>query len=107
MGLEADFNTAGYKTYKINDYVLGISYPYAAAGESNYNTFHSYDFLARVLTSRSGSSEGGTAVTPFSQLDPDSLEAMRQRLIALGGKPPELMSDNPGKQPKSGPALRP
>lgn len=32
--------------------------------------------------------EAGVSVTPFSQLDPDVVAAMRDKLIELGGKPP-------------------
>lgn len=105
MGLEADFNTTGYRTYKINDYVLGVSYTYTP--EASGQSFQSYDFLARVMITRSGSSDGGTSVVPFSQLDSDSLETLRQRLIDLKGKPPELKDSGPGKLPKTGPVLRP
>jgi hypothetical protein len=39
---------------------------------------------------RTGSSEGGITVTPFSQLDRDVIVAARDRLVELGGAPPEL-----------------
>lgn len=89
MSLSADFNASGYKTSKLNDFVLGVSYNYGGGSTSYY----SFDFLARILTTRTGSSDGGAHVTPFSQLDPDSLETLRERLIELGGRPPALSDD--------------
>ncbi len=100
MDLSADFNESGYKTSKINAFVLGVSHPYSEG--SSYTTHHTFDFLARVLTTRTGDSAGGASVTPFSLLDADSLETLRQRLIALGGKPPGLTPHDaaPGTAPR-------
>lgn len=105
MSLSADFNDSGYKTSKINTYVLGVVYPYAEG--SSYTTHHTFDFLARVLTTRTGDSAGGTSVTPFSQLDADSLETLRQRLIELGGQPPGLTLRDSNPVPKTGRSLNP
>ena len=87
MSLSQDFNDSNYGRL-INPFVLGVSY--ALVPNSSTNTYYQYDFMARILTTRTGSSDGGVAVTPFSQLDPESLENLRSRLIDLGGKPPPL-----------------
>lgn len=106
MSLSADFNDSGYKTSKINSYVLGVSYSYSE-GSGYYNAY-AYDFLARIVTARTGgSNDAGISVTPFSQLDPDSLETLRQRLIALGGKPPALTPLESPPVPKAGRSLNP
>jgi hypothetical protein len=51
--------------------------------------YQTYDFAARQVLTRHDHS---IAVTPFAQVDPESLAALRQKLIDLGGKPPELPS---------------
>lgn len=89
MSFSADFNnTNGYRTSKLNDFVLGVSY-----SQNGATTYYAFDFLARLLTTRTGSSDGGAHVIPFSQLDPDSLATLRERLVELGGKPPKLGDD--------------
>ncbi len=94
MSLTGDFNQNGYNAQKINGFVLGVSYS-NGGGSSIY---HTYDFMARVMTTRTGSSDGGTVVMPFSQLDRGALIAMRDRLVDLGGKPPELPPEEPATQ---------
>lgn len=105
MSLSANFNSSGYTASRVNDYVLGVTYPYSEG--STYLTYHTFDFLARILTTRTGDSAGGGAVIPFSQLDPDSLETLRQRLVDLGGHPPELTARDAIHSPKSGRGLNP
>ena len=64
-------------------------------------TYHYYNFVMRALLSRTGGSDSGVTVTPFSQLDRESLEFMRDKLIELGGKPPALPAVKEGtQQPK-------
>lgn len=87
MSLADEFNENGYGR-KINDFVLGVSY--GLSPSSSTSTYFQYDFMARLLTTRTGSSDGGITVTPFSQLDAESLEHLRNRLVDLGGKPPAL-----------------
>jgi hypothetical protein len=89
MSVKEDFNDNSYQARKINGYVLGVSYDYGGGG----TTYMTYDFLARVMIARTGSSDGGTTVTPFSRLDREALESLRESLIALGGNPPELQQD--------------
>ncbi|HYD18494.1 MAG TPA: hypothetical protein VEF76_08455 [Patescibacteria group bacterium] len=89
MALDVDFNDSSTNYgRKINDFVLGVSYPLYPG--SSATSYYQYDFVARIMTARTGASEGGAVITPFSALDGDSLEALRQRLIDLGGKPPAL-----------------
>lgn len=95
MSLAAEFNDNSYGR-KLNDFVLGVQY--SLSPSSSTSTYFQYDFMARLLTTRTGSSDGGISVTPFSQLDAESLENLRNRLIDLGGKPPPL----PGAMEKTG-----
>lgn len=53
-------------------------------------TYVAYDFVARVMFSRTGESSGGVHPTPFSLLDRESLEAFYEKLIDLGGAAPPL-----------------
>ncbi|MDI1228224.1 MAG: hypothetical protein PSY14_11120 [bacterium] len=50
-----------------------------------------YDFAQRVRSSGSPT----PTITPFSQLDRDTLVAARDKLVELGGNPPELPSEAP------------
>lgn len=87
MSLAEEFNDNNYGR-KVNDFVLSVSYNLSPG--SSLSTYFQYDFMARILTSRTNGSDGGIVVTPFSQLDSESLEHLRSRLIDLGGKPPPL-----------------
>jgi hypothetical protein len=86
MAVSDEFNANNYKASKINGFVLGIQY--TTGGGST--TYLAYDFMARVLIVRTGSSDGGAAVKSFAELDRDSLISMRDKLVQLGGNPPEL-----------------
>lgn len=89
--LTDEFNSNDYKTQKINGFVLGVAYGNGSGG----TTFMTYDFMARILVTRTGSSDGGTSVTPFAQLDHDALISLRDQLVKLGGHPPELAPEAP------------
>ncbi|MEZ0225150.1 MAG: hypothetical protein ACAH83_11395 [Alphaproteobacteria bacterium] len=78
MGLSDSFNDV-YAARKENDTVLRVHY------DTLYNY---YDFTARMLTTCNGSNS--VAVVPFSQLDRETLIAMRDKLVELKGNPPEL-----------------
>ena len=96
MKLSDDFNK-DYSASLNSNGALGLRM--STGGGTNYMV---YDFNLRFLTVRTGSSEGGAVVVPFADLDPDSLEALRDKLIELGGNPPELSASakpalrNPG-----------
>ena len=96
MPLTPRFN-AQYSATKENDNVLCVSYQ--TRGCTNYLV---YDFMARVMIARTGSSDGGSHVTPFSQLDRETLVEMRDKLIELKGNPPELPDDRPAPKPGNG-----
>lgn len=51
-----------------------------------------YDFAQRV---RMSSVTGSHVVTPFSELDRDVLVAARDKLVELGGQPPQLQPEAP------------
>ncbi|HYD18488.1 MAG TPA: hypothetical protein VEF76_08425 [Patescibacteria group bacterium] len=90
MGLSDAFNS-GYRADKANDYVLTVKYDVAG-----YTTVLAYDFMARVMTLRTdGYGDGGVRLTPFAQLDRDSLVGFRDELVRQGGKPPELPPEAP------------
>ena len=90
MDLSNAFNNSLYTATDRTPYVLDL-YIETRAG-SMYNSF---DFLTRSMYTRTGSSEGGVTVTPFSQLDREVLVAMRDKLVELGGTPPELSPEAP------------
>ena len=51
-----------------------------------------YDFAQRV---RMSSITGSQVVTPFSELDRETLVAARDKLVELGGQPPQLPPEAP------------
>lgn len=86
--LTADFNATNdrYRIQKYSDVTLQVQ---VSTGAST--VYMIYDFVSRVLISQSSSTGGGAAnVTPFSQLDRESLEFMHAQLVKLDGKPPAL-----------------
>ena len=89
MSLKDQFNDK-YTVRKDNDYVLSLWY----SSQGGY-VYTAFDFMTRTMITRSGSSDGGLVVTPFSQLDRDMLINMRDTLAELGGKPPELPAETP------------
>ncbi len=68
---------------KDNDSTLRLKVGYA---------YHFYNFVMRAVIS-TRHADGGCIITPFSQLDRESLEFMRGKLIELGGKPPALPAE--------------
>lgn len=96
MSLSADFNSS-HHPHKVNAAVLQISFDYHR---------HYYDFNTQVMTTvLTYGSTGAVTATPFSQLNRDVLVDMREKLIELGGKPPELPAEapaNPGVSRKAG-----
>lgn len=92
MSLSDHFNN-GYHAQKENNNVLSIKY--TVHGSPTYLIF---DFMARVMMTRTGSSDGGVNVMPFSALDRETLIAMRDRLVELKGNPPELPPEAPAAQ---------
>lgn len=91
MPLKAVFNE-DYTATKDADAVLSVRYNAGGYGNSLI-----YDFNARVMLSRA--SNGGVSVTPFSQLDRETLIEMRDKLVELKGNPPELPPEAPAAQP--------
>jgi hypothetical protein len=90
MSLSEAFNR-GYDVYKENDAVLRVSY-------DSIRQF--YDFLGRtVITIYDGYNKGGVTTTPFSQVDRETLIAMRDKLVDLKGNPPELPAEAPATAP--------
>lgn len=84
MSLKDQFNSK-YPARMENDYVLSMNYTTNAG-----STYIAVDFMTRTMVTRNGHGDGGVAVTPFSQLDRDMLINLRDTLIEMGGKPPEL-----------------
>lgn len=90
MSLSIEFNNNTYTAQKVGDYVL----------QTYCNgTYIFYDFAARIMYGHYGSN-CSLGTTPFSQLDREVLIAMRDKLVDLGGKPPELPAEAPAA-PKS------
>ena len=93
MSLQEAFNDK-YTATKSNDYVLSLYY-YSSAG-SNYMDF---DFLTRVTRSRTGDNGSSIVIIPFSQMDPEVVTEMREKLVSLGGNPPALPDTAPAQKP--------
>jgi len=86
MSLSANFNSS-HRPYMASEGVLMVSYDYHR---------HYYDFNMQTLTTvLTYGSAGAVSVTPFSQLERGTLIDMRDKLIELGGKPPELPPEAP------------
>ena len=86
MELGEAFNSKS-KPQVTNSSPFALDIYYESRAGSLYTTF---DFMTRVMMVRTGTSEGGITVTPFSHLDRDVIVAARDKLVALGGTPPEL-----------------
>lgn len=84
MSLSAEFN-ASYKAEKLSGAVLGVTFSLGGG----YFVTNAYDFNGRIMVSRSNS-DGAFAVTPFSQIDRETLIVMRDKLVDLQGNPPDL-----------------
>lgn len=85
--LKSAFN--GYQCDKISDTVLRVH---------NSRHYYFYDFTLRVMTT--AVHHGGNSL-PFALVDRDVLVEARDKLIELGGNPPELPPELP-PAPKSG-----
>lgn len=79
------FNEKNYELKKSSDQVLTVS---ISAHPGTIYTV--YDFAARAMYARTGSSDGGITVTPFDQLDRESVAFFHQKLQDLGGNPAPL-----------------
>lgn len=92
MSLKDTFNNRNnYSFSRETDAVLRVS-------NNLFNFF--FDFGLRLMISGQGDA------TPFAQLDRDMLVEMRDRFVALGGKPPELPAEAPAN-PGNARSLRP
>lgn len=90
-----DFNTAAEKyagdnsdTFtKDNEVQLSVTQP-----GDYYAAVYKFNFLTRMVLCNAGVYEkkSGMEFIPFSQLDREVLEFMRDKLIELGGHPPAL-----------------
>lgn len=90
MDVKAAFNEQ-YKAAKSNDYVLDVTF----YSNNQSHIYHTFDFMTRTMITGRSSSSVGFNVTPFSQLDRDMLITMRDKLVELGGKPPDLAPEVP------------
>jgi len=80
------FNETNYALRKASDQVLAVTINVPSVS----SVYTIYDFTARVMYARTGSSEGGLTVTPFDQMDRESVGFFHQKLQDLGGNPPPL-----------------
>jgi hypothetical protein len=91
MSLKDQFNDTRYTVRKETPAVLSVRYD--AGGYTNALI---YDFIGRIMIARTGGhGDGGLCVTPFSQLDRETLIEMRDKLVELKGAPPELPAEAP------------
>lgn len=94
MMLKDAFNNSDYDFAKLTPTVLRVR----MGGGVSIGYF--YDFGMRIMTARY---DGGLSTQPFSQLDRETLIELRDKLVELGGKPPELpRENNPAPQAKRG-----
>lgn len=91
------FNEKNYDMRKSSDQVLLVTINVSPAG----TIYTAYDFAARAMYARTGSSDGGLNVTPFDQLDRESVAFFHRKLQDLGGNPPPLPWE-PQKHAKPG-----
>jgi hypothetical protein len=80
------FNDKNYELRKASDQVLTVTISAPHIG----TIYTIYDFAARVMYTRTGSSDGGISVTPFDQMDRESVGFFHQKLKDLDGNPPPL-----------------
>lgn len=92
MTLKDLFNSSTYAFRRLGDAVLSVSV-------NGSVSVHHYDFGQRLLTIFAIES---VSTQPFSQLDREVLIEMRDKLVALGGKPPELPPEKPSGPPVAG-----
>lgn len=85
MSIAEHFNTQNYELRLESDQVISSCISMRAG-----SIYTAYDFAARVMYSRTGSSDGGVSVTPFDQLDRESVTFFRDKLTELGGNPAPL-----------------
>lgn len=85
--LNTDFKIASalYKLEKYSDVTLVVR-----IGSPATPIYNTYDFVGRTLITQTGGTDSSPVVTPFSQLDRESLEFMHAQLVKLNGTPPAL-----------------
>lgn len=88
--LTSEFNATGdrYSMKKYSDVTLQVQISTGMA-----TIYMTYDFVGRVLITQSGNTGSSAQVTPFSQLDRESIEYMHAQLVKLEGKPPALPAE--------------
>ncbi len=88
MDVKSAFNEQ-YKAAMASDYVLDVTFY-----SGNHSTiYHTFDFMTRTMITGRGMNSATFTLTPFAQLDRDMLITMRDKLVELGGKPPELPAE--------------
>lgn len=93
MTLKDAFNSSNYEFSRMNSTSLRVR-----SASTGINYF--YDFGLRIVSARYNE---GLSIQPFSAIDRDTLIELRDKLVELGGKPPELpREDKPAPQAKRG-----
>lgn len=94
MTLKDAFNSSDtYEFYKSGDAALRVR---SRGGVTEFR----YDFGLRLLTVQYGEA---ISTQPFSALDRETLIELRDKLVEMGGKPPELPPENrPAPQGRRG-----
>lgn len=85
MSLKDSFNSKNYNFSKTHDAALELTSP------GNSIHYH-YDFTMRLMTARYGEA---LSTQPFSALDRNMLIELREKLLEMGGHPPELPAEQP------------
>lgn len=87
---------SSYELSKCGTHILTTSFYNGSA-----RIYTSYDFAARMVFSTTGESGSSVSVTPFSEVDRETLENFRDKLIELKGQPPELPALPVAKEPET------
>jgi len=85
MALKDSFNKRSYEFHKMNDSTLRVRHP-------NDSVSYRFDFAMRLLTVQYGEA---LSVQAFDRLDREMLIELRDKLVEMGGKPPELPAEQP------------
>lgn len=95
LSLAEQFNASSCYAEKISGHTVNI-----VSDDFNYR----YDFMTRTMMSWNTSTGYiyGIGTLPFSAFDREWLDVVRNKLIDLGGNPPDLPRETPAPPPRQG-----
>ena len=95
MAIRDAFNQQ-YAAQKFDDNVLSLYHPGRGGG-----IYIDFDFLTRTMQTHASGTGANISVIPFSQLDPEVVIELREKLVELGGNPQALSSQDAVQKPAS------